>query len=571
MVIGNAIALDCNAKGIIHVKLLAKQGVESVCLQVLLAAIFSCLVQSALGAPSLSLGAVNASSGETVQVPITFSNDGSSAAIQFDIQYDSTQVTSGDPVAGTGLGTHSLVSTLIAPGIRRIVITPPSDNSLLSSGEVLTLPITVQSSASANSRLLTVTKVIMSGTTAGNIIPGTIGSGLIGDLANTTADQDSDGMPDSWEIKYGFNPFNSADATADANGDGLTNLQEYQQGNDPLQTLTIPSRLYASIHASSTTNDISQVVAIEPMNGSEIASIPMSSDPEGLAAHPDGSTVYAALGTDLSVIDVQSNTEVDHLTDVAGTDSTVSLLEAIAMAPDGKTLYMAYRKMPTATLEVKVFDTTTPANPTVATAIEDPAFDGCYGPLGLAVSPNSGTLYLACRPTTSGDPDRFYMVNTATHAVTQTTTFTRDQTNSGFLNAISVSPDGSRVYLARDDSSGATIEVFDGASGTHVTSIPLPTNALPKRGVVSPDGGTLYVVDQRLGTHVIDTATNTLVTTLSNTNSRGFDIISDPSGDHLYTSLLANIFVLDSATNAWSSTITGDFGSAYQLTYTPGQ
>ncbi|MDB5801818.1 MAG: Prenyltransferase/squalene oxidase [Rhodocyclales bacterium] len=47
-------------------------------------------------------------------------------------------------------------------------------------------------------------------------------------------DSDSDGMPDWWEFKYGFNPYSAADASQDADSDGLTNLQEYQRGTDPL-------------------------------------------------------------------------------------------------------------------------------------------------------------------------------------------------------------------------------------------------------------------------------------------------------------------------------------------------
>jgi len=46
-------------------------------------------------------------------------------------------------------------------------------------------------------------------------------------------DKDGDGMPDSWEIKYGLNPLNSSDAPIDNDGDGLTNLQEYLSNTDP--------------------------------------------------------------------------------------------------------------------------------------------------------------------------------------------------------------------------------------------------------------------------------------------------------------------------------------------------
>ncbi len=49
-------------------------------------------------------------------------------------------------------------------------------------------------------------------------------------------DEDGDGMPDAWEIKYGFNPLDPSDAAKDANGNGISNLQEYLNGTNPLAT-----------------------------------------------------------------------------------------------------------------------------------------------------------------------------------------------------------------------------------------------------------------------------------------------------------------------------------------------
>jgi len=49
----------------------------------------------------------------------------------------------------------------------------------------------------------------------------------------TSVDSDADGIPDNWELSYGFNPANAGDASADADGDGMTNLQEFQAGTNP--------------------------------------------------------------------------------------------------------------------------------------------------------------------------------------------------------------------------------------------------------------------------------------------------------------------------------------------------
>ncbi|HKJ23037.1 MAG TPA: YncE family protein, partial [Gammaproteobacteria bacterium] len=411
---------------------------------------------------------------------------------------------------------------------------------------------------------------VMSNATAGNVVPDVVGTGLIGDPGNTSDDQDQDGMPDSWEVKYGFNPFEAADAVADANGNGVNNLQEYRNDANPVKSLSTPDRLYLSDHGGGA-GDGPRIIAIDPVTDAELASIAMTSDPQGLVAHPDGSTVYAAVGTDLSVIDVQSNAEVNHLTAVTGTYDAVGLLEDLAISTDGRTLYLAYRKMPYSTLEIKAFDTTVPADPAVKRVIDDAAFKGCYGPLGLGVKPDGSKLYVACRPVRPGTADRFYIADAASGAVTRTATFARDRSNLTFINGITVSADGSRVYLARSDSDGSTVEVFDGDTGESAGSIALPDNALPRRSVVSPDGSKLYVVDQRLGTHVIDTATDTILMTMSNTHSRGVDIAVNRDGSRLYLASLFRVFVLDGDANDWSSTITGDFGHVFQLALTPGR
>jgi hypothetical protein len=49
----------------------------------------------------------------------------------------------------------------------------------------------------------------------------------------TLLDRDGDGMPDAWEIQYGFNPSDPSDAALDADGDGQSNLAEFLSGTDP--------------------------------------------------------------------------------------------------------------------------------------------------------------------------------------------------------------------------------------------------------------------------------------------------------------------------------------------------
>ena len=46
-------------------------------------------------------------------------------------------------------------------------------------------------------------------------------------------DSDNDGMPDSWERRYGLNPNDPTDAAADKDHDGYTNLEEYLNNTSP--------------------------------------------------------------------------------------------------------------------------------------------------------------------------------------------------------------------------------------------------------------------------------------------------------------------------------------------------
>jgi len=53
------------------------------------------------------------------------------------------------------------------------------------------------------------------------------------------SDDDNDGMPDTWEISHGFDPYDPNDASGDVDGDGYTNLEEYQRGWDPNHPSTV--------------------------------------------------------------------------------------------------------------------------------------------------------------------------------------------------------------------------------------------------------------------------------------------------------------------------------------------
>ncbi|MGE4489643.1 MAG: sulfatase-like hydrolase/transferase, partial [Kiritimatiellales bacterium] len=62
----------------------------------------------------------------------------------------------------------------------------------------------------------------------------------VDNLALGIADDDSDGLPNTFEAAHGLNPDDPGDASVDTDGDGSTNLQEYFEGtdlNDPADVL----------------------------------------------------------------------------------------------------------------------------------------------------------------------------------------------------------------------------------------------------------------------------------------------------------------------------------------------
>jgi len=64
-------------------------------------------------------------------------------------------------------------------------------------------------------------------------------------------DLDRDGMWDAWELAYGLNTNNAADALLDSDGDGLSNLDEFRLGSNPTSTnAAIQQRLVAVRYAA---------------------------------------------------------------------------------------------------------------------------------------------------------------------------------------------------------------------------------------------------------------------------------------------------------------------------------
>jgi len=81
-----------------------------------------------------------------------------------------------------------------------------------------------------------------------------------GTIDSIDTDDDNDGLPDTWEVLYGFNPL-IADANQDSDSDGYSNLQEYEAGTDPTNNNSVPSELGFAL-GSYTVNETDGTIGI---------------------------------------------------------------------------------------------------------------------------------------------------------------------------------------------------------------------------------------------------------------------------------------------------------------------
>lgn len=58
-------------------------------------------------------------------------------------------------------------------------------------------------------------------------------SSAASDTIELVLDSDGDGLPDAWEIAYGLDPTNPADAASDSDNDGISNLEEFHASMNP--------------------------------------------------------------------------------------------------------------------------------------------------------------------------------------------------------------------------------------------------------------------------------------------------------------------------------------------------
>ena len=219
---------------------------------------------------------------------------------------------------------------------------------------------------------------------------------------------------------------------------------------------------------------------VTPINATTKAAgdaIPVGTGPAAVAISPDGRTayVYNFYGETVTPIPVGSTTPGKAIT--VGTafqpQSGDPAFPHIVITPDGKTAYVADK----ASGNVVPIDlATNTAGTPIAVA----------GPNGLAVSPDSKTVYV-----TSGDT--IVPITTANNATASPIALTANSSPA----AIAITPDGKTAYVANE--SDDTVTPITLASKAVGTPIHLETGAGAVGIAITPDGKTAYVADSGTG------------------------------------------------------------------------
>ena len=225
------------------------------------------------------------------------------------------------------------------------------------------------------------------------------------------------------------------------------------------------------------------VSVIDTASNTVVATVPVGTDPWGVAVNPTGTRAYVANANSntVSVIDTASNS-------VVATVPVDTYPVGVSVNPAGSRAYVANYWSDS----VSVIDTV--SNSVVATV---PV--GTH-PLGVAMNPSGTRAYIS-----NGTSNSVSVIDTASNSVVATVPV------GAHPAGVIVNPSGSRVYVA--NFSPSLVSVIDTASNSVVATVPAGTN--PWGVAMNPAGTRAYVTNFGSDSvSVIDTASNAVVATV---------------------------------------------------------
>ena len=260
-------------------------------------------------------------------------------------------------------------------------------------------------------------------------------------------------------------------------------------GQEPIAVAVAPDRDRAYI-ANYRSNSVS---VIDTTTNTVLDTIPVGVLPRDLAVTPDGTRVYAvnssAFSDSISVINTATNEVI----------TTIPVGEGpmhIAITPDGSRAYVTNFASNT----VSVVD--------LATNRELTTIEARFGPVGVTISPNGARAYVTINTISIFIPSfGVVAIDTASNTVLSTT-----QVPGRGASDIAMSPDGSRLYLPHRTNAGPlpVVSVIDTENNALLPGIPLRggTDTLLEAIALSPNGTRAYVAKSSSNSiSVIDTAT----------------------------------------------------------------
>ena len=261
------------------------------------------------------------------------------------------------------------------------------------------------------------------------------------------------------------------------------------------------------------------------------ATIPVGTNPYGVAVDPAAGTVYVTNQSDGTVSVIDEATSAVTATIPVGTNPY-----GVAVDPAAGTVYVTNQSDDT----VSVIDE--------ATSAVTATIPVGYAPRGVAVDPAAGTVYVT---NYDGASSTVSVIDAATNTVTATIPV--DSNPDG----VAVDPAAGTVYVTRPF--GGTVSVIDAAINA-VTAI-IPVAAGPDGVAVDPAAGTVYVASYGNGGNagtvsVIDEATSTVTVPIP-VGAGPDGVAVDPAAGTVYVTnnVDGTVSVIDAATNAVTATI----------------
>ena len=285
------------------------------------------------------------------------------------------------------------------------------------------------------------------------------------------------------------------------------------------------------------------VSVIDTATNTVAATVQVGIGPQGVAITPNGAFAYVANfdSNNVSVIDTATNAVVATVPVGIGPFG-------VAVAPSGAFAYVT--AFDSCAGSVSVIDTTA-NSPTVNTVVATVSpLGGC--PTGVAIAPSGAFAYVA-----NFTANNVAVINTATNTVLTTV-----PVGSG-PRGVAITPNGAFAYVANSTSND--IAVINTATNTVAATVPVGVG--PFGVAITPNGAFAYVtVFDTLscigGVLVIDTATNTVVTTVSPLDSCPAGVATTPSGAFVYVTHSGfgpsanTVSVISTASNSVVATVT---------------